>query len=590
MTRYLSLWLPSLATDRISRRDAAAREAPLATVVKVKSAQRLAAVNRAAAARGLRPGLALADARAILPDLHCCAADAAAEAATLANIADWCRRFTPLAALDAPDGAMLDITGAAHLFGGEAKLCEEIEARLEAQGFAARTAIAATPEAAWALARFGEARVMPEEASEEDLRRHLGALPLAALRLDEKMLAELAQAGLRRIGDLILRPRAPLAARFGKQLFVRLDALLGHAKTPITPRFEAPAYLAERRFAEPIVQRETIEATILGLARELSLLLARHGEGARQLDVSLFGVDGRVRHLRAGTSRPLRDPAVIARLFREKIEAAGNIDERDPLDAGFGFDLVRLSAEETERRDEEQAHWLALDHAAIGRNRPVADNVIDSKSMERAYCEKPASTFSQRALTAQDDLADLVDRLGARLGLRRVLRLDLADTHWPEFAVAAVPLYDHRSPHPEEPSKGRRLEGRGRPNGQACEDALHPSRRPLRGLLRMRATASGERELSPRPIRLLEKPEPIEAIASVPDGPPVRFRWRRVLHEVAAIEGPERIAPEWWKHDALTRDYFRAEDAEGRRFWLFREGLYETGTARPRWFLHGLFA
>ena len=155
MTRYLSLWLPSLATDRIIRRTAAAREAPLATIAKVKSAQRLAAVNRAAARHGLKPGMALADARAILPDLTCCAADEVAEAATLAAITDWCRRFTPLAALDPPDGMMLDVTGAAHLFGGEAKLLGEIETRLAAQGFAARAALAPTPEAAWALALFG---------------------------------------------------------------------------------------------------------------------------------------------------------------------------------------------------------------------------------------------------------------------------------------------------------------------------------------------------------------------------------------------------------------------------------------------------
>jgi protein ImuB len=89
----------------------------------------------------------------------------------------------------------------------------------------------------------------------------------------------------------------------------------------------------------------------------------------------------------------------------------------------------------------------------------------------------------------------------------------------------------------------------------------------------------------------LARPEPIETIAGVPDGPPLRFRWRRVLHEIAAIEGPERIAPEWWKQEAeLTRDYFRAEDLEGQRFWLFREGLYERETAAPRWFMHGLFA
>jgi protein ImuB len=547
VTRYLSLWLPSLATDRIARRSAAARDAPRATVAKVKSAQRLAAVNRAAAARGLKPGMALADARAIRPDLQCTEADPAAEAALLGEITDWCRRFTPLVALDAPDGAMLDVTGAAHLFGGEDKLLDEIEARLRAQGFAARAALAPTPEAAWTLARFGKLRILADAAREEDLRRHLGALPLAALRLDDTALAELAQAGLRRIDDLILRPRAPLAARFGKALFNRLDALMGRAKTPIMPRFEAPCYLAERRFAEPIIQRETIEATILALAKDLAHLLQKHGTGARQLDVSLFGVDGRVRHLRAGTSRPLRDPPVIARLFREKIEAAANRDERDPLDAGFGFDVVRLAADTVERQDEDQTHWLA-----------------------------PA---------AQDDLADLIDRLGARLGVRRVLRLDLTDTHWPEFAVTAVP-FSLSTPE----RHGRACPGH--PCGAAALIAQRKSHR--RGVDAWHRPGHDaptvDNDLPSRPIRLLEKPEPIEAIASVPDGPPVRFRWRRVLHEVVAIEGPERIAAEWWKHEALTRDYFRAEDHEGRRFWLFREGLYETETARPRWFLHGLFA
>ncbi len=498
-------------------------------------------MNRAAARHGLKPGLALADARAILPSLRCCAADETAEAATLAAITDWCRRFTPLAALDAPDGAMLDVTGAAHLFGGEAKLLGEIEQWLATQGFAARAALAPTPEAAWALARFGETRLLPEDISEADLCRQLGALPLAALRLDEKSLTGLAQTGLRRISDLILRPRAPLAARFGQALFHRLDALLGRTRTPITPRFEAPAYLTERRFAEPIVQRETIEATILALAQELSRLLTRQGHGARQLDVSLFGVDGRVRHLRAGTSRPLRNPAVIARLFREKIEAAGNVDERDPLDAGFGFDVVRLAAEAVERQDEDQTNWLT-----------------------------PA---------AEQDLADLIDRLGARLGVRRVTRLTLAESHWPEFAVTAMPASGARHARPRA--------GHPRQADAPLFAALSP-RHHVDG--RDKPGHDAESELPFRPIRLLQKPEPIEAIASVPDGPPVRFRWRRVLHEVAAIEGPERIASEWWRHQALTRDYFRAEDSEGRRFWLFREGLYETETARPRWFMHGLFA
>lgn len=523
----------------------------LATVAKIKNAQRLVALNAPAAAQGLKSGMMLADARAMLPQLVCHPADPQAEAQTLTDITDWCRRFTPLSAPDAPDGVVLDVTGAAHLFGGEVKLLAEIEAALAAQGFMARAALAPTVEAAWALARFGQNRhsdrrlpaILAEDSTEAELARRLGPLPLAALRLEDGTLTTLAQAGLRRIDDLILRPRAPLAARFGAALFARLDGLLGRAKRPISPRFEAPAYLVERRFAEVIIRREDVEATILALGGELAQLLTKHGEGARTLDLSLFRVDGAVQHIEAGLSRPSRDPGLIARLFHEKIEALCAENEDDPLDRGFGFDVLRLSALAVERLDEAQTHWLTTDRDA-------------------------------------DDLADLIDRLGARLGVKRITRLAFADTHIPEFAVTAVPASFS-------PLTGRRWrkapdEGRGRLAATVqTHPAPHPNPLPM----------NGEKELPARPLRLLPRPEPIETIAGVPDGPPLRFRWRRVLHEIAAIEGPERIAPEWWKaKEALTRDYFRAEDREGRRFWLFREGLYEAETLAPRWFMHGLFA
>jgi protein ImuB len=102
-----------------------------------------------------------------------------------------------------------------------------------------------------------------------------------------------------------------------------------------------------------------------------------------------------------------------------------------------------------------------------------------------------------------------------------------------------------------------------------------------------------------RPLRMLASPEPIDVpLATVPDGPPRRFTWRRATHEVARVEGPERIAMEWWRAEGgrLTRDYFRVEDEAGRRFWLYRDGLYdecvdEAGEpVPPKWFMHGLFA
>ena len=455
-----------------------------------------------------------------MPGLETFAADPAAEAETLSDIAAWCRRFTPLAAPDAPDGIVMDVSGVAHLFGGETGLMAEIETRLAAQGFRAQTALACTPEAAWALARFGTCRHVAADLPAADLARLVAPLPLEALRLDVGTVAALADAGLRRLGDIHLRPRAPIAARFGPAPHRRFDALLGLTRSAISPRFEAPAYLAERRFADALARVEDIEGTIRALAGEMATLLARHGEGARRLAVTLFRVDGVVKVLEAGTSRPVRDAGALARLFHERLEAAGE----DGLDTGYGFDVIRLAVLASERLDAAQVRWDLADDGAA-------------------------------------DLSDLIDRLGARLGIRRVLRFVDVDTHVPELASARAP-------------------------------AVSPVVSAVARALARPAPARREAPALPaRPLRLLGRPEPIETLAGLPDGPPLRFRWRRVLHDVAAVEGPERIAPEWWRDtDGATRDYFRAEDTTGLRFWLFRDGLYHPAAPLPRWYVHGLFA
>ena len=489
----------------------------------MKSAFRLVALDAGARALGLKPMVALADARAMHPRLDVHDADPAGDLACRDALVDWCRLFTPLAAPDGDDGIVLDVTGAAHLHGGEMALMATMVRRLAARGFASAVATAATPGAAWALARFGsgggDRRRLADDLDLAATQRIFAPMPLAALRLDEAEVARLGQAGLRRVGDLLLRPRAPIAARFGRDIHRRLDALLGLCAEPISPRFEAPAFVAERRFAEGIARREDVEGTILALAYDLCGLLARYGEGARRLDVALYRVDGVVKHLEAGTSRPLRDPPAMARLFRERIEAAGE----DGLDTGYGFEMVRLAATSAERLDQDQPSWDATG-------------------------------------AGEADVAELVDRLGARFGLERVTRLRLADSHQPSRAAIAVSA---ALPVARGPSAASKI-------ASDAADAL--------------AT------LPERPIRLLERPEPIETVAEVPDGPPLRFRWRRILHQVAAIEGPERIGPDWWKEGSGgTRDYFRAEDTGGRRFWLYREGLYRDA-AEPRWYLHGIFA
>ena len=586
------MWLPRLPTDRLARRrreaaadgrpaagpggPAAGAAAPLVTVVREKAALRLAAVNAAAAALGLAPGLALADARARHPDLAVAEADPAAERALLSAVADLCDRYTPLVALDPPDGLFLDVTGCAHLFGGEAAMAADLAARLNRFGLTARLAVAATPGAAWAAARCGlegggtppdgDQTRQPPAGRERGGREHgrrgatdpaasgwcvlaagdeaaaLSPLPVAALRLAPATTSALARAGLTQIGDLAALPRAPLAARFGAGLLTRLDQALGRADEALVWRRPPPVHLVERVFAEPIVSERDVLLAAERLAARLAETLTAHDQGARGLELTLFRLDGAVQRLTVGTSRPLRDPAVVRRLLAEKL--ARLVD----LDAGYGFDRARLAALAVAPLPPQQAGFEA----------GLADGLDGGAD-------------------AEEELARLVDRLAARLGAERVTRLVAGDSHLPERAGHAVPVVGS-------PVVGLPVAGFAEPPGLAPAPAgLDPS--PPADLLQQDTR-------HPRPPRLFVRPEPVEVVAEVPDGPPARFRWRRVEHRVLRSEGPERIAAEWWRDGpaAPTRDYFRVETTEGRRLWLYREGLYERETVHPRWYVHGLFA
>jgi protein ImuB len=541
--RFLSLWLPRLATDRARRLNRVDKRTPLAAVARINNAERLVGVDAEAARLGLSPGLSLADARARLPVLVAVEAAPAEEARLLERLCDWCSRFTPLAALDGVDGLMLDISGVAHLFEGEAALVEDCLKRLAAQGIAAVAGVAGNPRAASALARFSSQKIAPEILSDKAFAKLFHDLPLAALGLDDKTVGDMARAGLRLIGDIALRPRAPITARFGPIPMARLDALKGLERSSIAPRFMPPDFCAERRFASPVQTLEAIEATLRKLADDLVVLLERQAKGARAIELSLYRVDGDVRRIRVGASRPLNEARAIARLFAERLASP----HEDAIDAGFGVDLMRLSC-------------LAAE--------PLAPSQVE---LDRAH-------EAERARA----LADLIDRLSARLGARAVTRHTLVEAHLPEQAEAAAPATLGEARLCIEREGGRHCEERS-------DEAIQKSGAPAPGLLRF-ARNDGSNIAPARPLRLFVRPEPIEAVAEVPDGPPLRFRWRRVLHDVAAIEGPERIAAPWWRRpDAPTRDYFRAEDSQGRRFWLYREGLWGRETLRAKWFVHGVF-
>ena len=511
----LSLWLPRFSTDRIGR----LREltAPLVVAGKRGNADVLTAVDETAERLGLSAGMALAQARAMHPALDVVPEDQAADSELLDSIADWCLRYTPLVACDAPDGLLLDISGCAHLYGGERELVADLGRRLTQAGFAYRVAIAGTIGAAWAAAHDGQ----PDTYALGEERALLTPLPLSTLRLPPQVIASLGRVGLKTVRDIIDLPRSPLTARFGAELLRQLDRALGTEHEPLTPTAPVAPYVAEKRFHEPIAREEDVLGTVEKLAAQLAIALERRGDGARRIELTLFRTDGALRRIAAGTARPLRNPQDMRALFAERLHALA-----DELDPGFGFDMARLSVLVAEPAPPEQI--------GIGSAEDVGE------------------------------LVRLVDRLSARLGAQRVRRSIAQDSHIPEIASVTLPAQ-------------RTVQD----DGWA---AFHRHRSAV--------------ELAPRPLRLLNRPEPIEAVAEVPDGPPLRFKWRRALHDVVAAEGPERIEGAWWTEQTDTpagnraRDYFRVEDRSGHRFWLFRAGLYRNvtpGATPPSWFVHGMF-
>lgn len=466
---------------------------------------RLAAIDAKAQRLGLLAGMTLADARARCPELAVAPSDTQADARLLDRLAAEMTRFTPMVALDPPDGLLLDISGCAHLFGGEDALVRQVAA---ATGFTTHPALGSCSASARALARFG----YPSDRRDEAVA--LRRLPIAALELEGDALLALRRAGLTTLGELEKRPLKVLEARFGKAASLRLRQVLGDTGSPITPRRTLPTIRAEARFAEPLIRTDDALEVIEDLLEQAARQLEERQQGGRRFIAQLERSDGVRRRLAVETGLPVRDPAVVMRLLRERIETLS-----DPLDPGFGFDAIRL---------------------AVPRAEPLAQRQAGLEGDDGAV---------------EDSVSALIDRLATRLGQDRVLRLRSRDTHIPEIAQGFVPA------------------------GSSLQEPWSVSPAPVQ-----------------RPLYLFTPPQVIETIAEVPDGPPQRFRWRGELRDIRLAEGPERIAGEWWRRreghlpggGGLTRDYYRVEDVQGRRYWVFRHGLFQEDPT-PRWYIHGLF-
>ncbi|MBB6250119.1 DNA polymerase Y family protein [Nitrospirillum iridis] len=566
MRRILSLWLPTFATDRVRRGlvPPLAADTPLLTRMADKGRLTVAAVNAAARAKRLVPGMGLADARALEPQVHVVDADPDGDRAALERLADWARRYTPWTAVDPSDppgfgpkgigggpGLLLDITGCAHLQGGEHQLLLDLEGRLAKAGFEGRAAIADTIGAAWALARFGALLVAPPGGAVEAL----ADLPLPALRLGPDLVASLRRVGLRRVGELMRqgtggKSRAALAARYGAQVSLRLDQALGWVEEPLSPRRPPARHTARLTVVDPISTPEGLAQAVRHLLGRVAASLTAAGEGARSLELEAWridaGHDAPPQVLGVGASRPNRDPAHLWRLLEPRM---------DKLEPGPGFEVMAVSVTHAAPFDGGQA-VLAGDGLGELAGPPLGGGLSGGNPV-----------------LADPPVAELVDRLGARLGQGRVLRLLPRQSWIPERAVRAVPA----EAQDNAPQSTSPMAAPPAPAAPFLGNGAWPADRP-------------------RPIRLLPRPEAVEVVAPIPDDPPLLFRWRDQTYRVGRAEGPERLMPEWWEGgerrpdpNPEPRDYYRVEDGEGRRFWLYRLGLYHAGGPPPRWFLHGFF-
>jgi protein ImuB len=496
-------WEPVLRPDNRQNKEAPSREKPLVFAGRVGGRHIIVAADQAALALGLRPGLALAEAQARVPDLFVEAADPATDAAALERLAAWAlRRYSPIVALDPPDGLFIDITSAAHLFGGEPALLDDLLRRFTAAHIHARAALADTIGAAHALARFAQAPLTIAAPGKTEAA--LAKLPIAALRLDPELADRLRRLGFETIGGLAAIPRAPLRLRFGEEPLRRLDQAFGRLAEPLQPYFQPELIHVRRAFAEPISAPETLARYTGKLVASLCRALEQKGLGARRLDLLFHRVDKVVQAIRAGLARPTRDATRLTWLLTDRLES---------IEPGLGIEEMRLAASLAE---------------------PLAPSQCDISGPN-----------------AKADLADLVDRLANRTGVTKLYRAAPAESDLPERSV-------------------RRLAPLAPPAG-----ALWPKHWP-------------------RPSRLLSPPEPIDALALLPDRPPAQFTWRGVCRRVKRADGPERVFGEWWRREeetAAVRDYFLVEDESGERFWLFRSGDGEDlATGNLRWYLHGVFA
>jgi len=538
-----------MGAERLLRQARVTEEQPFAVVQDTGKTQVISSLSVSAEGWGLSHGQPLRDALAMYPDLITRLQNRQLEARFLASLRRWASKFSPWVAEEIPNALVIDLTGCAHLFGGELGVIQQVELDCLNLGLSVHIGMADTKGAAWALARYagqplglsrtGDAidQEAPATRSRAVKRRNwerggqpprlqssqggfariaapgftqqaLAPLPVAALRLEDHVITSLNRLGLRRVENLMDQPRAAIARRFGKGTIYRMDQALGVAPEPISPAKQSLHLACRLTLPEPIGLIEDMLAALDKLLPRLAASLTAKGRGVRRLRLEAYRTDQTMQSVEVGLARPSADMALIRQLLVIKLE---------DIKVEFGIDVLRVVAAQTEP-------IYAHQHKGKIKAGPAV-----------------AARLSQNA-----ELDDLIGKLGARIGLEAITRLHPGDSHIPEKASQVL----------------------------AAAWSMPQMDWPI--------------VLRARPL-IYFQPEPIVA-AEVPKVP-LHFKWRGQSHELQSAQGPERIAPEWWLAERAwrsgTRDYWRVVTKSGDRLWLY---FAHGGAISGGWFCHGRFA
>lgn len=385
--RFVSIWFRYLKADWHCRRQPPLREAPFALASPDHGRMVITSANVQAQMQGVDTGIAVADARAMIPSLVVADDDNGLAQKLLTGLAKWLIRYSPVVAIDLQDGLILDVTGCAHLWGGEKQYITDIHRRLQGFGYYTQIAMADTIGTAWAVARFGKGITVVETAKQYEA---LLNLPPASLRLELDTIERLEKLGLRQISSFMNMPSFALRRRFGQHLLLRLHQALGTEEEMIEPLIPVMPYHERLPCLEPIVTATGIEIALHQLLETLCNRLQQENKGLRKVVFNAYRVDGKIETIETGTNRASHNTRHIYKLLETKINS---------IEPALGIELFTLDVLKVQELSPLQAK---LWETAGG----LEDN----------------------------NLSELLDRIDGKMGTGHIHRYLPDEHYWPEHS------------------------------------------------------------------------------------------------------------------------------------------------------------